>query len=141
MTEAAIDDFREEIERSMRVAGYWEAKVVTSERTGPAGASVLKLNVEVGPLFQTEIEVPDGLEDVALKAIPDVAEEEINPAQTDALAETIQERLQEQGYPLAEVTVNLETDLSEIETLRVNVNPGPMLRVTEVGFSGAARSK
>ncbi|RLE29361.1 MAG: hypothetical protein DRJ61_14690, partial [Acidobacteria bacterium] len=40
LTETAVDDLREKIERRIRLAGYWEAKVVGVERTGPAGASV-----------------------------------------------------------------------------------------------------
>ncbi|MEN8164153.1 MAG: POTRA domain-containing protein [Acidobacteriota bacterium] len=139
LTEDAIDELREKIERRMRLAGYWEAKVVSVERTGPAGASVLMVHVEEGPLYRLELEAPEGLETTAFEAVPDVAEEDLNPAQTDALAETIVERLQEKGYPVATVSAELVSGLEDIAILRVRVVPGPMLRVTEIGFPGAGR--
>lgn len=139
LTEAAVDDLREKTERAMRMAGYWEAKAVTVERTGPAGASVLKVLVEEGPLYRMELEAAEGSETTAFKAIPDVAEEDLNPAQTDALAEIIVERLQEQGYPMATVSAVLDSGQADEAVLRVRVDPGPMLQVTEIGFPGADR--
>ena len=139
LTEAAVDDIREEIEGMMRVAGYWEAKVVTLERTGPAGASVLKAKVEEGPLYRLILEAPEGLEEIAFEAIPDVRDEDLNPAQTDALAETIVERLQERGYPVATVSAELLSDEADAAVLNLRVVPGPMLRVTEISFPGADR--
>lgn len=137
LTEVAVDDLREKIERRMRLAGYWEAKAVSMERTGPAGASVLMVHVEEGPLYRLELEAPEGLETTAFEAVPDVAEEDLNPAQTDALAETIVERLQEKGYPVATASAELVSGLEDDAILRVRVVPGPMLRVTEIGFPGA----
>ncbi len=137
LTETAVDDLREKIERRIRLAGYWEAKVVGVERTGPAGASVLKVQVEEGPLYRLELEAPEGLEEVAFQALPDVAKEDLNPAQTDALAEIIVERLQQKGYPVATASAELVSDQADSEVLRIRVVPGAMLRVTEVNFPGA----
>ncbi len=139
LTESAVDDIREEIEGMMRLAGYWEAKVVTLERTGPAGASVLKAQVEEGPLYQLMLEAPEGLGEIAFDAIPDVTEEDLNPAQTDALAETIVERLQERGYPVATVSAELLSKQVGAEVLSLRIAPGPMLKVTEIAFPGADR--
>ncbi len=137
LTEAAVDEMREEIESRMRVAGFWEAKVVSVDRMGPAEASVLRVRVEEGPLYQLEIEAPEDMRELARGSIPDVAEEDINPAQTDALAETIVERLQEQGYPLAQASAELVSERVDHTVLKVRVVPGPMLRVTEIEFPGA----
>lgn len=137
LTEANIDEIREKIERAMRLAGYWEAKAVNVERTGPAGLSMLKVHVEEGPMYHMEVEAPAGLKETAFKAIPDVAEEDLNPAQTDALAETIQERLRKLGYPLATVSAALETGETDDAALRILIDPGQMLRVKEVTFTGA----
>jgi outer membrane protein assembly complex protein YaeT len=139
LTEAAVDDIRDTIERKMRLAGFWEAKAVSIERTGPAGKSVLKIEVEEGPLYTLELKAPEGMEEIALEAIPDVAEEDLNPAQTDALAETIVERLQEQGYPLAKVTALLELKKETTAVLKVEFVPGPKIAVGEVGFPGSDR--
>ena len=110
-------------EANLRRMGYWEAEVLDI-RTGGEGAEVdVIVEVDTGPLYALEIEAPPEQAKAAERAFPDPVEEEIHPAQTEALAEQVHERLQESGFLLATVTANLEIT-EAVQTVRLDVDPG-----------------
>jgi outer membrane protein insertion porin family len=130
------DRLRARTESNLRKMGFWEAEVVEIERHAVGAEVNLVLRVETGPRYRLDLEAPDASAEIAEKAIPNPAEEELHPAQTEALAEQIQERLQESGYLLAEVRADLRTD-ADGDVLHVEIDPGRKLRVAAIEFPGA----
>jgi outer membrane protein assembly factor BamA len=94
------------------------------------------MRVEPGVKYRLDLEAPTESREIAEDAFPDPAEEELHPAQTDALAELVEERLQESGYLLAEVSAALSAD-GEMQVLHLEVDPGRKLKIAAVDFPGA----
>jgi outer membrane protein assembly complex protein YaeT len=136
LTSKLEDRLRTSTEANLRSMGYWEAEVLATERRGDGADVDLILRVETGDRYRLELETPPESLDIAKQAFPDPELEEIHPAQTEALAEQVQENLQEAGYLLADVTAELGTDGDE-QVLTLNVDPGRKLKVAEVDFPGA----
>ncbi len=130
------DRLRTRTESNLRKMGYWEAEVLEVERLAEDAEVELVLRVETGPRYRLDLDAPSESATIAEKAFPDPAKEELHPAQTEALAEQIQEGLQESGYLLAEVTADLTTGTEE-NVLHLNVDPGRKLKVTAIEFPGA----
>ena len=130
------DRLRTRAESNLRAMGFWEAEVLDVERLADGAEVELVLRVETGPRYRLDLVAPDASAEIAEKAFPDPSEEELHPAQTEALAERIQEQLQESGYLLAEVTAELRTDLEE-NVLHLKIDPGAKLKVAEIEYPGA----
>jgi len=130
------DRLRTRTESNLRKMGYWEAGVLEVERIGDGAEVELVLRVETGPRYRLDLEAPPESATIAEKAFPDPAEEELHPAQSEALAEQIQEELQESGYLLAEVKASLVPGIEE-NVLHLKVDPGRKLKVAAVEFPGA----
>ena len=137
LTTRGEERLRQEIEERLRRKGYWEARVVGVDRAPQPAGTLLTVRVDPGARYTLELIAPAGLEDVARAGIPDPVDEDMHPAQTDVLADRIRERLQRQGYLLAEVAVELATD-GPGHVLRVTVDPGRVTRIAAVEFPGAA---
>ena len=132
-----METLRERVERRLRRAGYWEAKALDVRRSGPAAESTVQVEVDLGPSYRLDLRTPPETGERVREALPDVATEDLNPAQTDALAERIEERLREDGFPIPEVSVALETVGDTENLLIVHVDPGPRIKVETVEFPGA----
>jgi outer membrane protein assembly complex protein YaeT len=136
LTSRLEDRLRDRTEANLRTMGYWEAEVLSIERRVDGTEVDVVLGVEPGARFRLELEAPAESMKAAENAFPDPAQEEIHPAQTEALAEQIVENLQESGYLLAEVNAELTVEADE-QVLRVAVDPGRKLKVADVEFPGA----
>jgi len=136
LTSRLEDRLRDRTEANLRTMGYWEAEVLSIERRVDGAEVDVVLGVEPGARFRLELEAPAESLKAAENAFPDPAQEEIHPAQTEALAEQIVENLQESGYLLAEVNAELTVEADE-QVLRVAVDPGRKLKVADVEFPGA----
>ncbi len=123
-------------ESNLREMGFWEAEVLEVERRAEGADVELAMRVDTGPRYRLELEAPAEKEKLAQKAFPDPSEEELHPAQTEALAEQVQEHLQEAGYLLARVSAELTTDGDE-RVLLLRVDPGLKLKIQAVEFPGA----
>ena len=130
------DRLRTRTESNLRKMGFWEAEVLEVERLAEGAEVELRLRVETGPRYRLDLEAPSESTKIAEKAFPDPSKEEVHPAQTEALAEQIQEHLQESGYLLAEVKADLATEGDE-NVLRVEIDPGRKLKVAAIEFPGA----
>ena len=127
---------RDHTEQNLRRMGYWEAEVLRVDRRAEGADVSLHMQVEPGVKYRLDLEAPPENSKIAEDAFPDPAEEELHPAQTDALAELVEERLQESGYLLAEVSAELHPDGDE-QALRLEVTPGRKLKIAAVEFPGA----
>jgi outer membrane protein assembly complex protein YaeT len=136
LTSRFEDRLRDRTEANLRTMGFWEAEVLSIERRVDGAEVDVVLQVEPGALFRLELEAPPETLKNAERAFPDPAREEIHPAQTEALAEQIVENLQESGFLLAEVAVELAVEADE-QVLRVTVDPGRKQKVADVEFPGA----
>jgi outer membrane protein assembly complex protein YaeT len=136
LTSKLEDRLRERTEANLRGMGYWEAEVLSIERRVDQSEVDLVLLIDPGARFRLELEAPPESLKTAQSAFPDPAQEEIHPAQTEALAEQILENLQESGFLLAEVNAELTVATDE-HVLNVRVDPGRKLKVAEVEFPGA----
>jgi outer membrane protein insertion porin family len=136
LTAKLVNRIRDQTESGLRGLGFWDAQVVDVDRY-PEGAEVT-VDVEVvpGPRYELQLFTDEEHEKRLRSAIPDPAEEDIHPAQTDALAERIRERLQQEGYLLAQVDAEIES-IDGTPILRVRADPGTVRRVAEVDFPGA----
>jgi outer membrane protein assembly complex protein YaeT len=128
---------RERTELALRAMGYWEAEVIEVERLADGSQVDLLLRVDPGLRYRLELEAPADALEVARRLLPDPTRDELHPAQTEALAELVAERLQEAGHLLAAVSVELEPGDGE-QVLRLKVDPGPRLDVAAVEYPGAA---
>ncbi len=130
------DRLRERTETDLRQMGFWEAEVLDVERRGTGSDVTLVLRVETGALYRLELEAPEDRREVAADAVPDPAGEELHPEQTEALSEQVHERLQEDGYLLADVRAELHGEGGE-RVLSLVVDPGDRLKIGAVEFPGA----
>jgi len=130
------DRLRTRTESNLRKMGFWEAEVLDVERLAEGAEVELVLRVETGPRYRLDLKSPSEGATIAEKAFPDPSEEEVHPAQTEALAEQIQEHLQESGYLLARVTAELAAGGDE-HVLHLDVDPGRKLKVAAIEFPGA----
>ena len=136
MTARLEDKVRIRTEENLRRMGFWEAEVLEVERLADGANVDLLLRVDPGARYRLDLETPPESLKIAERAFPDPADGLIHPAQTEALAEEVQEQLQESGYLLAEVSAQLRAEGDEL-VLRLEVHPGARYRVAEVEFPGA----
>ncbi len=136
LTAKLEDRLRTRTETRLREMGFWEAEVLAIERRSDGAGVELLLKVDPGPRYRVELEAPPESAKIADRAFPDPAQEEVHPAQTEALAEQVQERLQQDGYLLADVRAAL-VDEDGDQVLRLEVEPGRKLKVAGVEFPGA----
>ena len=127
---------RDRTEQNLRRMGYWEAEVLEVDRRVDGVGVTLHMRIESGPRYRLDLIAPSESQKTAEEAFPDPAKEELHPAQTDALAELVKERLQESGYLLAEVSAELHAEGDE-QVLRLTVAPGRKLKISAVEFPGA----
>jgi len=127
---------RDRTEQNLRRMGYWEAEVLEVDRRVDGAGVTLHMRIESGPRYRLDLIAPSESQKTAEEAFPDPAKEELHPAQTDALAELVKERLQESGYLLAEVSAELHAEGDE-QVLRLTVAPGRKLKISAVEFPGA----
>ena len=127
---------RDRTEQNLRRIGYWEAEVLEVDRQIDGAGVTLNLRLEPGPRYRLDLIAPSESQKIAEEAFPDPAEEELHPAQTEALAELVEERLQESGYLLAEVSAELQAE-GDDQVLRLTVAPGRKLKISAVKFPGA----
>ncbi len=137
LTSTVEDKVRRRIEAALRGAGYWEADVLQLSRELADGGASLTLRVSPGPQWEMQVDAPPDDDKLAREVVPDPAEGEIHPAQTTALREQIREALQQRGYLLARVNVEMESGKT-LRTLRITIDPFNRRRITEVSFPGAA---
>ncbi len=131
-----IERMRTRVEEGLRRLGYWDVRVMGVERGTSDDPRALAITVDPGALYQLELVTPPGMEKVVSEAFPDPVEEDVHPAQTEALAERIRENLQEKGYLLATVTARLDVE-GPSQVVRVEADPGSAKRVVSVEFPGA----
>ncbi len=136
LTAKLEDRLRTRTEANLRRMGYWEAEIIDVQYQVEGPEVDVLVTADPGPRYTLEIEAPSESAKVAERAFPDPVDEELHPAQTDALAERVHERLQESGFLLAEVTADLEVT-DEEQVLRLDVDPGRKLKVAAVEFPGA----
>jgi len=136
LTRRLEDRLRDRAEQDLRRMGFWEAEVVAVTRHTEGSTVTLHLQVEPGPRYRLELETAAANRKAVENALPDPAKEELHPAQTEALAELVEERLQASGYLLADVTAELLTDDGE-QVLHLTVDPGRKLKIAAVEFPGA----
>ena len=136
LTAKLEEKLRNRTEANLRRMGYWEAEVLEIRTNGQGAEVDVVVEVDTGPLYELEIVAPAEQAKAAERAFPDPVEEEIHPAQTDALAEQVHEKLQESGFLLSSVKANLEiTDA--VHTVRLDIDPGLKQKVASVEFPGA----
>ena len=136
LTAKLEDRLRTRTEANLRRMGYWEAEIIDVQYQVEGAEVDVLVTADPGPRYTLEIEAPSESSKVAERAFPDPVDEELHPAQTDALAERVHERLQESGFLLAEVGADLEITDDE-QVLRLDVDPGRKLKVAAVDFPGA----
>jgi outer membrane protein insertion porin family len=127
---------RDQVERRLREIGFWEAEVLDVGRRGDSGRVDLELIVDPGDRYRLELVHPEEWTKAVKNAIPDPAREEIHPQQTDALTERIHQRLQEAGFLLAKVSVELVIEEAG-PLLRIVADPVGVRRVGAIEFDGA----
>lgn len=128
---------RRRVEAELRRAGLWEAEVVSVERRPrPDGMVDLQVAVAPGPRYRLAVVAPPDRTELVRASVPDPVDEDIHPAQTEALAEQVRTELQRRGYLLARAGVTLST-ADEERVLEVVGDPGRRVRVTEVLYDGA----
>ena len=130
------DKMRTHVEEGLRRLGYWDVRVMGVKRGTLDDPSALVITVDLGAPHRLELVAPPGMEKVVSEAFPDPVEEDVHPAQTEALAERIRENLQEKGYLLAAVAVQLDVD-GRSQIVRVEADPGDIKRIASVEFPGA----
>ncbi len=135
LTSRYEDRLRTGIEENLRNQGYWEAEVLAVDRRAQGADVELAFHVESGPRYRLDLEAPPETMKIAEKVFPDPAQGDLHPAQTDALAEEVQEQLQNLGYLLAEVEATLASD-ADGQVLRLQVQPGQKRKITAVEFPG-----
>lgn len=131
------EKIRREVETRLRQTGYWEAEVLRLIHHGDGAEVDVEVVVAPGERYSWQVEHPPETKKAVLDAIPDPAQEEIHPQQTDALAERIRERLQQAGFLLAEVEVALVNG-ADGPVIRVQADPGVIRRVHSIEFPGAS---
>jgi outer membrane protein insertion porin family len=136
LTSKLEERLRRQAEAAVRGLGYWEAQVVQVRRLYEGAGVTLEIEVDAGPRYELELVTTPEFEKKARNAIPDPAEEDLHPAQTAALAERIRERLQKEGYLLAQVAAELDTS-GTVPMLRVEVEPGSTRKVSELRFQNS----
>lgn len=136
LTARLEERIRSDVENELRRRGFWEARVVGVERQHDGASTVLVVRADPGPRYELVLDAPAAAEDVVRKAFPDPVDEDVHPAQTDALADRIRENLQLEGYLLASVTVTLDADRSP-HVLTVRADPGRTRRIAAVELPGA----
>ena len=130
------EKMRTHVEEELRRLGYWDVRVMGVERGSHDDPNALVIRVDLGSQYRLELVTPPGKEKVVSEAFPDPVEEDVHPAQTEALAERIRENLQEKGFLLAEVTAQLDVD-GRSQVVRVDADPGDVKRIASVEFPGA----
>ena len=136
LTARLEDKIRTRTEENLRRMGFWEAEVLEVDRQADGAKVDLLLRVDPGAMYRLDLETPPESVKIAERAFPDPADGLIHPAQTEALAEEVQEHLQESGYLLADVSAQLKAE-GDDQVLRLEVHPGIRYRVAEVEFPGA----
>ncbi len=145
LTDRYLERLRRRVVRELRGRGFWDAEVLGIERRVAQESSALGeeredllITVDTGPRYSLHATGPPGAEQLVRNAMPNVKEEEIHPAQTEALAERLREALQRTGRLLALVTVQVQTTPGSSErTLLVDLAPDRERTISEVNFSGA----
>ncbi len=137
LTARLEERLRERTELALRGMGYWEAAVIEVERIADGTQVDVVLRVDAGLRSRLELEAPADVIEATRRLLPDPTRDELHPAQTEALAELVAERLQEAGHLLAAVSARLDPGEGE-QVLRLVVDPGPKLDVAAVEFPGAA---
>ncbi len=133
---ALIHKVQDEVEVALRERSYWEARVISvNPESGPNGVTLV-VQVDPGSLFHLVIEAPPGLEEAVREAVPDPAEEDINPAQSEVLAERIEDNLRAKGWLIAQASVRLEPSADDAFDVIVEAHPGRTMRVAKVSFPG-----
>ncbi len=127
---------RTQVEENLRRQGFWDGRVMDVDRGTVDDPQALVITVDPGPFYQLELVTPPGMEKVVSEAFPDPVEEDVHPAQTEALAERIRENLQDRGHLLATVTTRLEIE-GPSHLVRVEADPGGVRRIASVEFPGA----
>ncbi len=136
LKKSLIHKVQDEVEKTLRERNYWEARVITVEpETGPEGVTLV-VRIDPGHLYHLVIEAPTGSEDAVRKAFPDPAKEDVNPAQSEVLAERIEDNLRAEGWLLAEVAVGVEPAGEYEFDVIVKARPGRPMRVERVDFPG-----
>ncbi len=136
LTTRLEDRLRDRTEQNLRRMGYWEAQVLNVDRRVEAAGVILHMRISPGARYRLDLIAPSESRKIAEDAFPDPAKEELHPAQTEALSEQVEERLQESGYLLAEVSAELHSD-GDVLVLRLEVDPGHKLKIAAVEFPGA----
>jgi outer membrane protein assembly complex protein YaeT len=127
---------RRQVEERLRRLGRWDARITSIDRTVDTGPRILMMTIDSGPLYRLEIDAPPEQVELVRNAFPDPVEEDINPAQTATLAERIRVNLQQRGYLLADVAVELGIEATET-VVRVRADPESARRIGAVEFPGA----
>jgi outer membrane protein insertion porin family len=127
---------RRQIEERLRRLGHWDGRVTGVSRPTEDDSRVLAVSVDPGLLYRLELEIEPEHEKLLQNAFPDPVDEDINPAQTATLAERIRENLQEKGYLLADVQVDLSVD-GDVNVVRVSAELNSQRRIATVEFPGA----
>ncbi len=131
------EKLRRQVEDELRRQGFWEARVLDVDSQSGDTTRELVITVDPGPRYELVLTSPPGTEKQVAGAFPDPVEEDIHPAQTEALAERIRENLQLKGHLLATVEAELVVDgLSH--TVMVSADPDRVQKVATVDFPGAA---
>jgi len=138
LSASQLGRIRRRVEAELRRAGHWEAEVVTLERRpGPDGMVDLDVTVALGARYRLEVETTPEHAELVRSSVPDPVEEDLHPAQTEALAEQVRTELQRRGYLLATVGATLST-AEEERVLEITGDPGRRVRVTGVEYDGAS---
>ena len=134
---ALLAEIRDGVESALRGLGYWQARVAEIESRDTGDGTWLVVHVEPGPVFELELRAPETLMDDVRRVLPDPTDEDMHADQTDVLTERVLEGLHEAGWPVAKAQVLVESPTPDRRRVRVEVEPGPTLKVTEVVFPGA----
>jgi outer membrane protein assembly complex protein YaeT len=136
LTTRLEDRLRERTENKLRSMGFWEAEVLDVDKRGDNSTIELALRVESGPRYTLDLEAPEDRLKAARASLPDPERGDLHPEQTEALAETVEEQLQEVGFLLAAVDAELGIQDGE-RVLKLAVDPGDKLKIGAVEFPGA----
>jgi len=136
LTTRLENQLRDRTKHNLRRIGFWEAEVLDVDRRVDGAGVTLHMQIEPGARYRLDLIAPSESQKIAEDAFPDPAREELHPAQTEALSEQVEERLQESGYLLAEVSAELHTEGDE-QVLQLDVDPGRKLKIAAVEFPGA----
>lgn len=130
------EKLRRQAEDQLRRRGFWEARVLDVDSSAGEVMKELVITVDAGPRYELQLTSPPETEKLVKEAFPDPVEEDIHPAQTEALAERIRENLQLKGYLLATVEAELVVD-GPSHVIKVRADPNRSRKIATVDFPGA----